>query len=1164
MSWIKKLIPKPPPPPAWETAPNDPDSYPEHCDQTIEKVLIYWKAEEVQLSLLKLPLPRKVSEYFTTFKENYYPRCSDKSCTKHPARYIQTLTINHPRYELPPHVCFYIPIKKMHAFITGPPALLDKAQQLYSNNDFEQLFKEVPIRWFNRHPYEFYIKAEEYHTSTHGEEYFTKGECNDILIPKYLNPLTELKPDLTDQTCVEMTERIALYSRYFGGVLGVPSIADVLQRNDKKSISDSLLFDVPLPQKAFNEELVTVKILPSPDSKVDVLEQFYSSLHHSISQWFTFEVVAESGTIYYQFTWAKVDHQHIQQQLQLHFPDCGIINHQDGAKSSTPLHYVNVIASSNTEMVRAAGDFSIDPYNQLFAALAEARPDEQSIYQVVIAPLPQSLHTKFIEHAEGILQSQYLNDTTKDPLSDTLKKFEKKLPIWRAQIRLASTNPAAPHRLLKNFLMQYRTNQQQFTLSELEQADALPRDFTDYCFISTRELASLAHFPTKTVTCEVLETASMKSKLPPESYTKDGIQIGKSHARGQTVPVKLPHSTRDRHVYVVGKSGTGKSTLLYNCICQDLESGSGVAVIDPHGDLVEDVLKFIPESRIEDTIYFNAGDKEYPISLNILNAENEEEIGLLADDLLVTFKRISETWGERMDTILRYTFHTMLRVPDTTLLDLASLFQNPSYRERILGEIDIPLLLDFWQHQYTNYPKDAAQPVLNRLAKFALSPTLSGILGQSSSNLNFFDVIQNKKILLVNLSKGVIGEDSAQLLGSLLVSQLQLAIMRRASLPKESRDPYFLYVDEFQNFTTSAFEKILSEARKYKLCLTLAHQYISQLDERTKSAILANVGTIVMFQSYPQDAAVLRPELGQYEPVDVTNLNIDAHEALCKPATQSKDTFKFQTLAPLKPAQSFVREIIDHTRENYSEGPRQEPASPAALRPATPLPDQPRRPLRVPIRALPKTFESNQDKILYFVGQAEWLATAHLHALCYSHIEKDETRKSAASRDLSALVGNKRLKSTVFGSGKIYYTGRTCNPTNHNRAIRDLYTKIVASGYEVAEVNFFPDFKTLRPDLLVSFLAGDGSFIKSFWEYDAGTEDVADLVKKVERYKRYTPDDLITFVFNSEDRLRVVNRTIKEHCIRIAVLDQFKTLDDEAFRYASEEGDSLLSFFALD
>src|SRR5205085_9059633 len=349
-------------------------------------------------------------------------------------------------------------------------------------------------------------------------------------------------------------------------------------------------------------------------------------------------------------------------------------------------------------------------------------------------------------------------------------------------------------------------------------------------------------------------------------FTQEGLAIGISAARGQTKSVTSPYAVRDRHVYVVGRSGTGKPTLLLNCTVQDIAAGSGVAVIDPHGDLVEEVLQHVPPERIEDTIYFNAADKEHPIGLNVLNAQNEDEIGLLADDLLITFKRFSESWGERMESILRYSFHTLLRTQDSTFLDLKTLLQNPQYQQQVALGANNRMLRDFWQLEYPSYPKDAAQPILNRMSKFSLSHTLVGILGQPDSSLNFFDVIQNRKILLVNISKGQIGEDTAQLLGSLIVSQLQLAIMRRAGMPKECREPYFLYVDEFQNFTTSAFEKILSEARKYKLCLTLAHQYISQLDEKTKNAILANVGTIVMFQSYPSDAQALRPELGQYEP----------------------------------------------------------------------------------------------------------------------------------------------------------------------------------------------------------------------------------------------------------------------------------------------------------
>ncbi len=304
---------------------------------------------------------------------------------------------------------------------------------------------------------------------------------------------------------------------------------------------------------------------------------------------------------------------------------------------------------------------------------------------------------------------------------------------WLAGLQIASNSLELLSKVKAGFLTRYETQSQNWEVSEMrlqsigvrfisdltmEISEIEPYrrfDVIDANLLSSTELASLIHFPGKDIGLGILETQTMKSKHPPLLYTEGpGVEVGTSQARGQIIPVVIPYTVRDRHVELVGKSGTGKSTLLFNSICQDIEAGFGVAVIDPHGDLVEDVLRSIPESRVEDTIYFNAGDKQFPVGLNILNAENEDEIGLLADDLLITFKRISESWGERMDTILRYAFHTMLRVPGATLLDISSLFQNARYRQRVLSGINNPLIVDFWQNQYSSYPKDAAQPILNR------------------------------------------------------------------------------------------------------------------------------------------------------------------------------------------------------------------------------------------------------------------------------------------------------------------------------------------------------------------------------------------------------------------------------------------------------------------
>ena len=651
----------------------------------------------------------------------------------------------------------------------------------------------------------------------------------------------------------------------------------------------------------------------------------------------------------------------------------------------------------------------------------------------------------------------------------------------------------------------------------------------------------------------------------------ESIRIGEATARGRTVSVVLPDVVRDRHLYVVGKTRTGKSTLLFNLACQDIERGRGVAVIDPHGDLVEDILRYIPKERAEETIYFDAADKKHPIPLNILNARSDEEMELLANDLLVTFRRLSENWGERMESILRYTFHTLLRTPGVTFLDVQRILQDQDFRERVLSAITAAPIVDYWRHQFPNLPKDATQPILSRMGKFVLSATLCAILGQARSALNFYDAIQSEKVLLVNLSQGKIGDDNAKLLGSLIVSQIQLAVMRRAALPKEKRIPYHLYVDEFQNFTTSAFEKILSEAGKYKLCLTLAHQYISQLDDRLKDAILGNVGTIVMFSLGPKDAHCLRDELGAFEPQDVTNLSTQAHEALCRPSTRSGDTFKFTTLPPpAMPAAHCGAQIIEHTRESYGSDPVAWEAvwksdslhtsssvdPPTKVAPETPRAARP--PKATLAEALPKEFATNQDKALYYINLAEYLSTQQIIQLCYLHIA-ESARATTASRDLRALIADKKLKSQPFGKGKIYYSGRTCNPTTHNLAVRDLFVKIVHSGFEIAEVNFAPDLKGLIPDLYVSFLAKDGGLVKTFWEYDTGTEGVGEMMKKVKRYEPLSTDHLITCVVTTPERLSQLRKSIQESFFAFAVMSEFETLSDSAFE--SGNCDGCFSFF---
>lgn len=286
-------------------------------------------------------------------------------------------------------------------------------------------------------------------------------------------------------------------------------------------------------------------------------------------------------------------------------------------------------------------------------------------------------------------------------------------------------------------------------------------------------------------------------------------------------PVVLPDSVRARHLYIVGKSGSGKSTLITNIAVQDIQRGEGVCVIDPHGDLVSDLLDYIPESRVKDAIYFNVSDRQHPIALDMMSARSEAEIEILTDDLITTFRRLTETWGERMETILRYAFSTLLRTPGATFLDLQKLLTNEGWRSTVVRRLNFEPLTNFWYSQFPNMPKDAAQPILSRMIKIVLSPTLNAIFGRSSNTLKFNDVIRNRKILLINLGGDSrdrnnkqlsVSDEMKKLIGSVVVSQIQLAAMRQASIPEAARVPCRMFVDEFQNFVSGAFPKILSEA----------------------------------------------------------------------------------------------------------------------------------------------------------------------------------------------------------------------------------------------------------------------------------------------------------------------------------------------------------------
>jgi DNA helicase HerA-like ATPase len=331
---------------------------------------------------------------------------------------------------------------------------------------------------------------------------------------------------------------------------------------------------------------------------------------------------------------------------------------------------------------------------------------------------------------------------------------------------------------------------------------------------------------------------------------------------------------RERHVYIVGKSGSGKSTFLFNLAMGDIYAGDGVAVIDPHGDLAADIIDAIPRSRINDVCYLDAGETEYPVGFNPATRIAPQRRALAASGIVAAFKHLwSDSWGPRLEHFLFHGISALISREHATLLDLPRLYTDDGFRDRIIAKVSDPGTQRFWHEEYPSYTKtqraEAAAPILNKAGQFTASPHLRLILGQVAPRLDLAFTMNNRRILIANLAKGTIGEQAANLLGSLLVSHMQLVAMERGVLPPEQRVPFFVHVDEFQTFSSEAFVSLLSEARKFATHFCLANQYTDQLSPAVRAAVLGNAGTLVVFRVGSRDAELLAHE---FRPMDAGGL----------------------------------------------------------------------------------------------------------------------------------------------------------------------------------------------------------------------------------------------------------------------------------------------------
>lgn len=342
-------------------------------------------------------------------------------------------------------------------------------------------------------------------------------------------------------------------------------------------------------------------------------------------------------------------------------------------------------------------------------------------------------------------------------------------------------------------------------------------------------------------------------------------QLGETNFRDQRRRFGIKRADRLAHLYIIGKTGTGKSTLIANLARSDLKNGEGFALLDPHGDLVEQVLRQVPEERQKDLIYFNVPDAAHALAFNPLESIEAKDRPLVASGLISVFKKIwAESWGPRMEYILRNALLALLDLPFSTLLDIPRLLDEPAYRRQLLPYVQNAQVRRFWLREYESYPArfraEAISPIQNKVGEFLVNPILRGIVGQTKSAFDLRRVMDDGKILLVNLAKGKIGEDTAALLGGMLVTKVGLAALNRSSVPEEERRDFYLYADEFPSFTTASFAGMLSEMRKYHVGLVLAHQFMEQVDEVVRGAILGNVGTMIAFRVGLSDGLLLEKE----------------------------------------------------------------------------------------------------------------------------------------------------------------------------------------------------------------------------------------------------------------------------------------------------------------
>lgn len=686
-----------------------------------------------------------------------------------------------------------------------------------------------------------------------------------------------------------------------------------------------------------------IKIPPTNEQREQAMEEFFRSLHRILpnNTKFSLEMVSTNQFLRFYIVIGKDQRNLIESQLYAQYPEAEIEEAQDYLPSQQePTAFAQLsFRRTSIHPFTTYHHIEEDLLKNLSAILSKTEPDEKVFIQIAL----KRVGSKFWERGFQAFQFQFFGrkyDTAGNP-SPAYYKVGQDLFVGKLRLAYTAKNAFTAKTKLETLLglfkivkggNELKKNKPMFGNNNLDQVFRA-RIFDQADFWTPAELATLYHFPYKgSVVSNVVQTTSKRAPapdiLPREKLVdpKEVSFIGETNYRNDKIKFGIKRIDRRRHLYVVGKTGSGKSRLLQLLLISDIHNGEGCCLIDPHGDLADELLMFVPKTRIKDVIYINPVDRDFPIGFNPLEpVQNYEERQHLSRFLISIFKKLfAENWNSRMEHLIRYITLALLETPDSNVLGIPRMLSDTTFRQRVTKQIQDPVVKSFWTNEYSSsneqFINAAAVPILNKVGQFISNPIVRNMVGQRKNMLDFEKFMNEGKIVIINLSKGKLGEENAALLGSMFITKIQQAALARAKVAEEERRDFYFYVDEFQNFATDAFSSILSEARKYHLDLTIAHQYIAQLPEDVKATAFGNVGTIITFAIGGDDAAYLAKEFAPtFTPDDMINLN--TREMYIKMSVDGKLTppFSARTIDVPRPQYDYSVDIVNHSRLTYGK-----------------------------------------------------------------------------------------------------------------------------------------------------------------------------------------------------------------------------------------------------